>query len=137
MANNDRDDIIPYLIHRYGSADPFKIAEQLNVDVRWTDLGGEVLGRTRNLFGQPIVMLDFSIRESLKKYFVMGHELGHVLLHADVGGYYKMVPHGDDRAEAQADVFGKELMIWLFQEDYGRLPDTYGDLVHAYGCPEM
>lgn len=132
----DRDKLVPFIVHRYGS-DPFKVAEILNIDVRWVDLGEGVLGKTRYFLGQPVVMLDYSIRESLQKYFVMAHELGHVILHADVGGYYKMIPHGDDKAESEADEFAKELMIFLFQDDYGRLPDTYSDLVHAYGCPEM
>lgn len=129
--------MIGYIVHRYGTADPFRIADELGVDLRWADLGANVMGKTQYMLGQPVVMLNESVHDSNQRYYVMAHELGHVILHADVGGYYKMVPHGDDKAEAEADTFGKELMIWLFQEDYGRLPDTYGDLVHAYGCPEM
>ena len=81
------------------------------------------------------MFLDKSIRQSEKRYFVMAHELGHIVLHADVAGYYKSAYHGDNKAEYEADLFAKELLVFLYDEDHQEAPATYENLVHEYGAP--
>lgn len=127
--------MVLYIIHRYGTADPFRIAEELNIEIKWTDLGSSVLGKTQYMLGQPVVMLNDAIRDSQQRYFVMAHELGHVILHADIAAYYKITDHGDGQAEQEADRFADELLTFLYVEDHEALPDTVSDLTHEYGVP--
>lgn len=127
--------MVAYIAHRYRTADPFKIADQLNVELRWADLGDEVLGKTQYIAGRPLIFLSDSIKGKPKMFFVMAHELGHVILHADVSGYYKVAYHGDDKAEHEADQFAGQLLMRLYWEENRVLPETIQDLAREYGVP--
>lgn len=130
-----KDELVGYLIHRYGTADPFQIAERLNVEIHWEDLGEGLLGRTVYMFGAPIILLNPVMQDTPKRYFVLAHEIGHVLLHAGLSSYYRVAYHGHDKAEYEANQFAAALMVGLYREDYDRLPDTYHDLECAFGLP--
>lgn len=127
--------MIGYIVHRYGTADPFRIADELGVDLRWADLGANVMGKTQYMLSQPVVMLNEAVHDSNQRYYVMAHELGHVILHADVASYYKITTHGNGKAEAEADQFATALMVRLYWEEHSELPDTVSDLTHEYGVP--
>lgn len=127
--------MVSYIVHRYGTANPFSIADELELDIEWKDLGDNVLGKTQYMLGQPVVMLNESIHDSTQSYFVMAHELGHILLHADVVSFYKITSHGDSKAEYEADQFADQLLLRLYWEDHHELPDCVSDLTHEYGVP--
>ncbi|WP_262315407.1 ImmA/IrrE family metallo-endopeptidase [Lacticaseibacillus parakribbianus] len=134
MAIND---MVPFIAHRYGTADPFTIAEQLNIDVRWRDLGPGIMGKTVYVFGQPTVLLNPQVKDTPERLFVMAHELGHVILHEGLASYYRLARGGNDKAEYEADCFAEKLLVLLYVEENRELPATYDDVVHGYGFPEL
>ncbi len=129
--------MVPFIAHRYGTADPFTIADKLNIEVQWRELTPGILGKTVYVFGQPIVMLDNCVKHSVQSTFVMAHELGHVLLHEGLASYYSLIPNGDDKSEYEADRFAETLLILYYVEEHRELPENYRDLVSEYGFPEL
>lgn len=126
-------DTIKSVVTRYGSADPFIIAEKLNIELHWVPLGPMPLGKTIYDGDAPIVMLNDSIRDTPQRYFVMAHEVGHVILHEGLSGYYTGFYHGYDRLEREANQFAIGLMGMLYIEDNGRQPETIAELSREYG----
>ena len=126
-------DTIKTVVARYGSADPFLIAEKLNIELHWVALGPMPLGKTIYDNSAPIVMLNSAIRDTPQRYFVMAHEVGHVILHEGLSGYYTGFTHGYDRLEHEANEFAIGLMGILYIEDNDRLPETIAELSQEYG----
>mgnify|MGYP001225164449 FL=1 len=120
---------------RYGTADPFIIAERLNVEVDWVHLGLSPLGKTMYDGHAPLVILNDRIKNSPLRYFTMAHELGHVILQEDLVGYYTLARNGHSSLEVQANKFAVSLLSRLYIEENYHIPHTYMDLVHAYGLP--
>lgn len=122
---------------RYGTADPFLIAEKLNVEVDWSSLGTSPLGKTIYDNGAPIIMLNSRIKNSPLRYFTMAHELGHVILQEGLVGYYILVRNGHSSLETQANEFAVSLMAQLYMEENGRMPSDYFELSRTYGLPGL
>lgn len=122
------------VVSRYGTADPFTIADKLNVEYFYMPLGRHPLGDTSYDHHDPIVILNESIRESPQRYYTLAHELGHVIMHADLTGYHSGIwTYG--KYEQQANQFATGLMGLLFVEENGYEPDNYYNLVNCYGSP--
>lgn len=127
--------IINMMVHRYKTADPFVIADKLNIQVEWCNFGKFPLGKI--IYDQhcPIVMLNNSIKHTPLQYFTLGHELGHVVLHEDLTGYYTTARHGHSKLETEADEFSVALMGMLFIEENDCIPYSYDELACHYGVP--
>ncbi|KRM93529.1 hypothetical protein FC56_GL000241 [Lentilactobacillus senioris DSM 24302 = JCM 17472] len=126
---------IKTMIRRYGTADPFVIAEKLNIDVRWVNFGERPFGKTFYDEHAPVVMLNKSLKYKPQRYFTLAHEIGHVVMHADLNGYYTgRLSYGP--LELQASEFASGLLALLYVEENGVGPEYRSDLVHAYGYPE-
>lgn len=121
--------------HRYHTADPFTLADKLNIEIDWSYLGTSPLGKTIYDQKEPIVMLNKSIRDSPLRYFTMAHELGHIILQEGLVGYYCLNNWTHSEMENEANEFGVSLLAQLYVEENGCLPANYSDLVHAYGLP--
>ena len=67
------------LVERFGTRDPFKIAEELGYTIIYTPLVG-VRGFYQYLKRCHIIYLDSELDEATAR-FVCGHELGHSILH--------------------------------------------------------
>lgn len=135
--NIDRLRIIKYLGHRYGTFNPFTITEKLNVPIEWVDLGDNLLGKVSYFGENPIILLNESLHETNRKYFICAHELAHVINHVGLDGYYLLNNRTYDKLEFEATDFAVDLLINMYQEDFDCLPDTFADLQHAYGIPEQ
>ena len=92
-------DFIQTVQKRYETANPFKIAEILNIDVRYCYLGRMPLGKTNYDDKGAIIILNDSLRDSPQKYFTLAHELGHYFMHEGLAGYYTGVRFGYDEFE--------------------------------------
>ncbi|WP_252902502.1 ImmA/IrrE family metallo-endopeptidase [Paucilactobacillus hokkaidonensis] len=64
-----------------GTYNPFLIADKLNIEVHWKNIYPRPFGETFYYGEQPIIMLSNSIKDSTERYFVLAHELGHVIEH--------------------------------------------------------
>ncbi|MFB9770125.1 ImmA/IrrE family metallo-endopeptidase [Lactiplantibacillus modestisalitolerans] len=129
------DNVVKMIVQRYGTADPFIIADKLNVQVEWSTLGPHPLGKTIYDGHSPIVLLNSRIKHKPIRNFTMGHELGHVILQEDLVGYYTTNRHGHSKLETEADKFSVALMGLLFIEDNNRVPGSYQELAYQYGVP--
>ncbi len=79
-------DIVKAIVNRYHTADPFVIAEKLNIQVEWCDFGAMPLGKNAYDNQEPIILLNNSIKHTPTQYFILGHELGHVIFHEGLIG---------------------------------------------------
>lgn len=127
--------ITEYIAHHFHTADPFKIADMLNIQTDWVSIGKYPLGKTVYDQGAPLVLLNDRIKHTPKQYFVMAHELGHVVLQEGLIGYYTTAMHGRSSLEAEADEFSAALLGQFFIEENDRMPENWDELVHDYGFP--
>ncbi|WP_395318949.1 ImmA/IrrE family metallo-endopeptidase [Fructilactobacillus frigidiflavus] len=125
------------LTEKFKTSDPFLLAELLDIDVQWWNFKEEPKGDTINVLGSPIILLNDDLKYSDEKYFVCAHELGHAIEHVELANYYISNKRVKNQYEYQADSFAKELLIGLYKEEYGHLPETYYDLQLAYGYPNQ
>lgn len=121
--------------HRYHTADPFTIAEKLNIEVDWKFLGESPLGKTVYDKEDPIVILNSSLRDSPMRYFTMAHELGHIILQEGLVGYYCLNTWTHSEMENEANEFAVSLLAQLYIEENDRLPSNYLELTRTYGMP--
>ncbi|WP_085012933.1 ImmA/IrrE family metallo-endopeptidase [Lentilactobacillus parabuchneri] len=133
-ANSFAKEMVKKIVLDKGTADPFSIAEQLNIEIRWETFGPHPLGQTAYFDKCPIILLNESIRDSVQRNFTCGHELGHIICQPGITGYQTgRLSHGV--CEYQANQFATGLMGLLYVEENGCGPDSYYDLVHHYGSP--
>lgn len=122
---------------RYGTYNPFTIADKLNIDVYWKDFFPRPYAETLYYGDEPVVMLSNAIRESPERYYVLGHELGHVIIHDGLTAYYIANNKFRSKSESEADKFALGLMTNLFNEENGRVPYSYNELRSMYGTPSL
>lgn len=132
---NDIRTLVKKITYDFGTADPFTIADMLNIDVRYCPLGKMPLGKISYDDKGPIIILNESIKYSEQRYFTLAHEIGHYILHEGLPGYYTGVKFAKDSVELQANSFASGLMVILFMDEYDRLPATKSELERAYGLP--
>ena len=128
---------IKTLVENHRTANPFVIADNLNINYLYVDFPSRLKGRiivTND--GEPIILLNNSLKNSNEKYLVMAHELKHAIYHADLIGYYSACYGGKGKLELEANKFATELMLLLYQEQYQDIPDTFDKLIAAYGVKE-
>ncbi|MDB8860141.1 ImmA/IrrE family metallo-endopeptidase [Pediococcus acidilactici] len=136
--NNDKiKEAAQKIKQRYNTADPFAIAEKLNIDVEWTNLFLErPFAKTTYDKGQPLVLINARIKHLPSRNYTMAHELGHVILHEGLSTYYTGVRFGHSKLEHEADIFAAALLGLLYIEENDRYPDTLNELVNLYGMPK-
>lgn len=117
-----------------GTADPFSIAEQLDIEIRWEAFGPHPLGQTAYFDKRPIILLNESIRDSVQRNFTCGHELGHIICQPGITGY-QTGRLSQGTCEYEANQFATALMGLLYVEENGYGPESYYDLVYHYGSP--
>lgn len=125
------------LVENHHTANPFVIADNLNISYIFVDFPARLKGRiivTHD--GEPIILLNNSLKNSKEKYLVMAHELKHAMDHSDLIGYYSLCYGGKGKLELEANKFATDLMILLYQEQYQIIPDTFDKLISAYGVKE-
>ncbi|WP_056942496.1 ImmA/IrrE family metallo-endopeptidase [Secundilactobacillus kimchicus] len=135
MSNNRIAEISRIVTNSYHTADPFVLADKLNIDVRWKSLGRSPLGKTMYDNGEPIVLLNEQIHDQPLRYFTMAHELGHIIMQEGLIGYYTLNNYAHSSLENEANEFAVALLGQLYIEENQRLPDNYFDLVYLYGMP--
>ncbi|APX72891.1 ImmA/IrrE family metallo-endopeptidase [Companilactobacillus allii] len=135
--SNDLNELILDIGTRYNTFDPFVWADKLNIEIHWKDIYPRPLGDTIYFGSQPIIILANEIRDSSQRYFVLAHELAHVIEHDGLVSYYNDRTFFKHKLEYQADKFAITLVTNLYIEEYGNLPGTYADLTHCYGLPNI
>lgn len=136
MNNNNIKEAVKAVVDKYKTANPFVIADKLNIDVEWTSLFGKrPLAKTNYDDDAPIVMMNERIRYDSSRYYIMAHEIGHVIFHEGLSGYYTGIRFGHSKLEHESDVFAIALMGMLYIEENDRAPETIRELEVTYGLP--
>ncbi|WP_342417149.1 ImmA/IrrE family metallo-endopeptidase [Paenibacillus sp. FSL R10-2782] len=81
------DEIVRDLIKRFKTNNPFEIAEQLSIHIRYCDLGNN----TRGLYYRKLRRRFIVIHENLSEpwmRFVCAHELAHDRLHPGISRFF-------------------------------------------------
>jgi Zn-dependent peptidase ImmA (M78 family) len=102
------------LARRFGTRDPFELAEDLGVSVMWRGNFGRLKGMYRVVLRNRYIFLSNSLGEETAR-IVCAHELGHDQLHRDFakgnGLLEFMLYNMNSRAEYEANVFAAGLLL--------------------------
>ena len=129
------DLIIEGLFQSTNTYDPFKICESLDVLLEYVDIENP-LGDTIYLHNKPIIMLANKLKHSPQSYFVCAHELGHIINHQGVQGYYTLSKTTHNQMEVEASKFALILCSRLYTENNGFKAKNIYELKHEFGVDE-
>lgn len=111
MQAKEIKDIIRKLIQKYKTANPFELAEALNVILLYVPLK-DVNGFYHYYNRNHLIYLSDTLSE-VECRRVLAHELGHLILHKDTNAIFlsKHTSLPTQRYEKEADIFASELLI--------------------------
>lgn len=96
---------------RYGTTEPFELAEKMDITVFFrplVDIGGYYMMLKNDM---KIAVIDSGLPRHLQK-FVLAHEIGHSLLHPEQNALMlKSLLWATDRQEVEADRFAVNLLL--------------------------
>lgn len=129
--------LVIHLVKKYGTNDPFKIAELMGVIIKFESLG-TALGYYDKHFRVPIIHINHNaIKET--QFFVCAHELGHAVQHPDTNTSFLKTRtlFSTDRLEIEANTFAIELLLpdELFINQ-NESCFTVDDAIYENGIPE-
>ena len=104
--------IVQRIVKKYGTNDPRELCDYLNVLVRIADIG-DVLGCYFLIKRQKCIMLNAGIIGTPMEKMVLGHELGHSVLHRNNNCYFygKSTFFLKSKTELEANKFAAELLL--------------------------
>lgn len=125
---------VEHLTRRFGTRDPFQIAEALGIQLVYSDLG-ETWGCSSTYKRIKFIHINENLDERWQRY-TCAHELGHSVLHRGVSLPYlkQNTFFSPGTYERQADTFAAELLLpdSLIQENPGH---SIYDLAESVGLP--
>ena len=130
---------VKHLVRKYGTRNPAKIIDYLNIDLRYQDLGKETKGFYISLLTNKYIVVNLRLDEDEIK-IILAHELGHALLHSRKSTCYlreyTLFPRG--RIENEANKFAADLLIDESEIDKCYLENIcINQLADYYGVPEQ
>ncbi len=128
------DQEISDLVEKYGTRDPFVIAEKRNIIVVYEPLG-EILGYYNQIRRVQMIHLNDSLEEDHLTY-VCRHELGHCILHPNENTPQLSANSiaSEMKIEKEADYFATNLTIDGSHSDELYHPTKY-EILDYYGLP--
>ena len=124
--------LVAYYIRLCGTADPFKIARQLKIEVQFGPLG-EYAGCYLFAKNHRCIFINNCI-EGPELIFVMAHELGHAIMHGKQNCYFlRNYTYLNSRVEREANLFSAFMVI---TNDFITEHSNYSsnDIAELYGC---
>ena len=102
---------ISHLIKKYGTDNPFELADAMNIAIFYEDLG-----TINGYYNKPLRMKQIHINNALDermKKFTCAHELGHAVLHPDASTPFLRAKTflSIDKMEIEANTFAVNLLI--------------------------
>ena len=110
MVSRNIKCLVAYYVKRFGTRNPFQIADNLGILYQFGNISCE--GCYMYLKKHRYIFLDSSL-ESPEKEMVMAHELGHAVLHQKENCYFirNKTFLSTARIEKEANIFAAELLI--------------------------
>lgn len=104
--------IVEDIIKRFGTSDPFELAEYLNINVIEWDLNEEIRGYYKYHKRNKFIVINNNLNDELKR-IVCAHELGHAILHprANTTFMRKHTLLSVEKIELEANSFAAHLLI--------------------------
>ena len=104
-------DKVNYVIKKYGTRDPFRIAKEKDILILYEDLGS-IQGYYNKQFRTKQIHINRNIPDHLQT-FTAAHELGHALLHPNESTPFlkNCTLQVVDKLEIEANKFAVELLI--------------------------
>jgi Zn-dependent peptidase ImmA (M78 family) len=120
------------LIKKYGTSNPFKLAEHLGVIVLHEYLGRS-LGYFSKQFRIKIIHINENAHEKLQR-FICAHELGHAILHPNANTPFmkKQTLFSTENIEVEANIFAIHLISLSTSN-----PITMQEAFSEYGFPKQ
>ena len=102
---------ISHLIKKYGTDNPFELADAMNIAIFYEDLG-----TINGYYNKPLRMKQIHINAALEEHmkkFTCAHELGHTVLHPGASTPFLRAKTflSIDKMEIEANTFAVELLI--------------------------
>ena len=109
------------LVQRFGTRDPFRLAEQLGFIVRFINTRNQK-GFCREVLGHFFILINRNLSEAMQR-MCCAHEIGHILLHREYLSDPAYLMHMElfdmrSRTEYEANLFAANLLV-----DDGELAD--------------
>ena len=106
----DIKNLVNRYVRKYGTRDPFRLAEHLNICVQIGSLG--CAGCYMFLKNHRYIFLDQDLEEWEQRQ-VMAHELGHAIMHRKLNCYFirNKTFFSQSKIEKEANLFAAELLI--------------------------
>lgn len=107
------------LVNKYGTANPFELANDLNIKILYLDLPDTVHGCLVKVLRRKFILLNRNLNYSRQK-IVVCHELGHARLHTGYEYYLHpdMSYYVPSRREKEANEFAIHLLSYSSDTDY-------------------
>ena len=113
MSKNYIYDTVTGLIEKYGTREPFELAQALGIKVIETVIK-PLQGAFYIIDGQSVIFVEESLRRD-QKLLVCAHEVGHSILHPDLVKAGKLAEFEvfdmRDQVEYEANIFASHLLI--------------------------
>lgn len=99
------------LVKKHGTADPFKLARDLDIKILYTQLPGNIRGFLVRVLGKKTIILSIDLCYEAQKITVC-HELGHARLHAGYGYFFseESTYYASNACETEANQYAAYLL---------------------------
>lgn len=105
------------LVNRHDTADPFRIAKELNCVVIYADLPATVNGYWKRILRRRAIFINENLLE-WQQTAVLCHELGHIVCHPGYVAFsMRNASYSNTRIEDEADEFAEHLMAYRYDLD--------------------
>ena len=127
------DKLIATLVRRYKTNCPFALAEGLNINIRFADLGEHTRGIYYCKLRRRFIVINSRLN-SFWQRFICAHELGHDRLHRGFNRFFldEQSLQNTNKYERQANTFAVNLLLANSEVIPG---ETIGQLFMKAGIP--
>lgn len=84
---NAMDELVNKLIRKHKTNDPFAIAHNMNISIRYADLGNHTRGIYHRTLRRRFIILHNQLSPEWQR-FICAHELGHDRLHKGINRFF-------------------------------------------------
>lgn len=103
--------IVSFLAKKYGTRNPFELADYLNIEVLYEELGA-INGYYNKQLRMKQIHINCNLEDNMKR-FTCAHELGHAIIHPEVNTPFLKTQTflSVNRLEIEANTFAINMLI--------------------------